>query len=87
MKKILKVIIASNLDTRTRSLVEALNKNTTQSGQVYFLKGIAAYQAKKMHIASKAFQQASRYKKTKQQAKQWLAQVNEKSLDDIAQLN
>jgi len=74
-------------DSALRLLDKALNKNTTQSGQVYFLKGIAAYQAEKMHIASKAFQQAGRYKKTKQQAKQWLDQINEKPLNDIAQLN
>ncbi len=68
-------------------LDKALNKKVTQSGQVYFLKGIAAYQAEKMQTATKAFQQASRYKKTKHQAKQWLAQINEQSLNDISQLN
>jgi tetratricopeptide (TPR) repeat protein len=53
----------------------ALAKGLKSPGQSYLLKGIAAYQAGQMETAASAFRQAGRYKKTKNQALQWLNQV------------
>ncbi|MGR9054277.1 MAG: tetratricopeptide repeat protein [Gammaproteobacteria bacterium] len=53
----------------------ALAKGIKSPGQSYLLKGIAAYQSGQMKIAANAFKQAGQYRKTKNQAKQWLSQV------------
>ena len=53
----------------------ALAKGLKSPEQAYLLKGIAAYQAGQMKTAASAFRLAGRYKKTKNQAQQWLSQV------------
>lgn len=53
----------------------ALTKGLKSPGQSYLLKGIAAHQAGQAEVAAKAFERAGRYKDTRQQAEQWLAQV------------
>lgn len=53
----------------------ALAKGVQSPGQVYLLKGIAAYQAGLTDIAANAFERAGQYKNTQAQAQQWLAQV------------
>lgn len=58
-----------------KMLDSALAKGLKSPGRSYLLKGIAAYQAGQLKTAAHAFEQAERYKSTKNQAKQWLAQV------------
>ena len=53
----------------------ALAKGLKSPGRTYLLKGIAAYQSGQMQTATNAFEQAGRYKTTKNQAMQWLGQV------------
>lgn len=56
-------------------LDKALANGLKSRGQSYLLKGIAAYQAGQMKTAASAFQAAGQYKKTKDQAQQWLSQI------------
>lgn len=53
----------------------ALAKGLKKPGHTYLLKGIAAYQAGMMKTAAQAFKQAGRYQKIREQAQQWLSQV------------
>jgi len=58
-------------------LNRALKNKVKNPGQVYLLKGIAAYQDKKMQTAKAAFIQATKYNKSKKQANNWLQQLNQ----------
>lgn len=51
---------------------KALEKGVANTGEVYFLQGMALYENDEPLLAQKAFEQARKYPKTAKQAAQWI---------------